>query len=190
MLIHVVVKNESGYDQAIEGLSYNKLQPLEKMPRVLEKLAPLGLGHNKCLRMIQIWIELRASRFFWQEWDTYKVGTTASSESTMHTIHKRLLTPDDFEDCDIDAIILDNLNARITGLQNATTPENRKRAKIKVKRALPEGFLQKRMVNLNYEVVRNMILQRKNHELPHWQEFILGVLSQLEHPELLPKIEG
>lgn len=185
MSVEVNIINEFGYEIALEGLSYNHLQPIERMPKVLEKLSSMGGGHDKVLRMIQVWMTLRCPRFFWQEFDTYKIGTTASSESTMHSIHKRLLLPTDFDDNIIDSSVLESLNAMVVNLQVANDPYEKQEALIRLKRALPEGFMQKRMVNLNYAVLRNIIAQRSTHKLPHWQQFVSQVFNQIEHPELL-----
>lgn len=182
----VTVVNECGYSEAIQGLSYNKEQPIDKMYRVLEKLAPLDKGHNKVLRMIQVWLEMTAPRFFWQEFDTYKIGTTASSQSTMHSIHKRLLSEDDFDNKIITHETLELLNSFIKDLQEEENVQFRNSLLLKIKQVLPEAYLQKRMVNLNYATLRNIILQRKTHRLPHWQEFIFQIKNQLEHSELLP----
>ena len=58
---------------------------------------------------------------------------------------------------------------------------------VEVKQKLPEGFLQRRLWVINYKCLRNIILQRRTHRLPHWHMFIKAVLLQVEHPELLPK---
>jgi hypothetical protein len=59
---------------------------------------------------------------------------------------------------------------------------------IAVKKRLPEGFLQTRMWCMNYKTLRNIILQRRTHRLPHWKEFIRQTLEQVENPELLPEL--
>ena len=59
-----------------------------------------------------------------------------------------------------------------------------------VKKRLPEGFLQTRMWCMSYRTLRNIILQRRSHRLPHWKEFIRQTLDQLDHPELLPPLSA
>ena len=59
---------------------------------------------------------------------------------------------------------------------------------IGVKKRLPEGFLQTRMWCMNYKTLRNVILQRRSHRLPHWKDFIRQTLDIVEHPELLPNL--
>ena len=132
-------------------------------------------GHNKFLESIQVWIDLKAPRFFWQEFDTYRVGITKQSEATMHTLLKRPLTQDDFE-YPIEGDYLKFLNNRI---QSGDTPI------AMLKSDLPEGFLQRRIVNLNYKVIRHIILQRREHKLPQWRKFCSFMLENLNHSEFL-----
>ena len=71
---------------------------LNKLSASAHKLAGLDGGHNKFLESIVVWIDITAPRYFWSQFDTYRVGTSKQSESTMHTIMKRHLTKDDFSD--------------------------------------------------------------------------------------------
>lgn len=176
--IDVGILCEEGYAPALIGLSYNKNQTFEKMKDVAVKLSDKDGGHNKFLEQIIVWMSVRAPRYWWQEADTFRLSSK-SSQSTMHTILKNELTMDNFECKDIDGIDLKYLN---TLLNNKEL--------VKLKRKLPEGFMQQRMWMMSYKTLRNIILQRRNHRLPHWKEFISKVLSQVNHPELLPKLEG
>jgi hypothetical protein len=60
---------------------------------------------------------------------------------------------------------------------------------VELKSLVPEGFLQRRVMCFNYKTIRNMILQRRNHRLPHWPDFLSSMLEQIDHPELLPEVE-
>lgn len=171
--VEVKKLNECGYDEALYGISLNKNQPIENMARVAQKLCDKDGGHNKFLEHIVVWLEIRAPRYIWQEFDTYRVGVSKSSESTMHTILKRPLTQEDFSS-PIGFWQLRRLNKLI-----------RNREFLKLKDELPEGFLQRRMVCVNYKSLRNIINQRKTHRLPHWKMMIELIISQLDHPELL-----
>jgi len=146
-----------------------------RLTKICEKCAQRGNGEDKFLRMIQIWADITAPRFWWAEFDTYKVGTVALSESTMHTLGKRQLTPEDFE-TPIPAIELDTLNSALRS-DNAIDFN---------KGMLPEGFLQRRIVNFNYAVFANMIRQRRNHRLPQWRYFLNKVYYSLPFLEVLP----
>jgi hypothetical protein len=150
----------------------------EQYPKAIKRaelLAGKGAGHDKFLRQIQLWIDIEASRAWWSEFDTYKVGTVANSESTMHKLAKRQPTIDDFEDgshlvvvnafCAIWRAHKDDINI--------------------IKMNLPEGYLQRRMVTMNYANLRNIIEQRTGHRLKLWGVFIDAVVAQVEHPELL-----
>ena len=147
-----------------------------RLTKICEKCARRGNGEDKFLRMIQIWADVTAPRFWWAEFDTYKVGTVALSESTMHTLGKRPLAQEDF-DGGLPIVLLDLLNAR------TCTPCYTIEAK---KELLPESFLQRRIVNFNYAVFANMIRQRRNHRLPQWHYFLNKVYYTLPIQEFLP----
>lgn len=122
-------------------------------------LAAAGTEHRKYLRMIQVWADVTAPRYWWTEFDTYKVGVTRNSCSTMNDIRKR-----DFSDKDFAKTLpdgwLDTLNhVRVFG----TLAE--------VKAMLPEGYLQTATINANYEALLTMWRQRKGHRLHEWREF-------------------
>jgi len=175
----VEIINEDGCEQALLGisLSYDNTFELDKQYKVALKLAKKDGGHNKFLESIQVWIDITAPRYWWQQFDTYRVGTTKQSGSTMHTIMRRNLHQDDFEK-PIYLGTLDHLNHLI-----------RIKDFDQLKNELPEGFLQRRIVGTNYKVLRNMILQRGTHKLKEWQFFLYTVRSQVEHKGFLPKIK-
>lgn len=147
-----------------------------RLTKICAKCAQRGNGEDKFLRMIQIWADVTAPRFWWAEFDTYKVGTVALSESTMHTLGKRPLEQEDFEG-GLPIVLLDLLNAR------TCTPGYTIEAK---KELLPESFLQRRIVNFNYAVFANMIRQRRNHRLPQWHYFLNKIYYALPMVEFLP----
>ena len=135
-------------------------------------LIAAGPSHRKFMRMITVTVDITAPRYWWIEFDTYKIGTVANSESTMHTIHEKLLTKDDFSEISDD--MLDIVNKYIVEYQKNRNKKNLR----KLKAHLPEGFLQKRTVLLNYENIITMFDQRKNHPLSEWNtDFVNWVLS-------------
>ena len=167
---------EAGYRSAMIGLSFNKDQDINNMPKVALGLSTHDGGHNKFLEQIIIWMVVRAPRYWWQEADTYRLSSK-SSQSTMHTILKNTLSPSNFECNDVHCVNIEYLNSLIDNNELVI-----------LKRKLPEGFMQKRMWMISYKTLRNMILQRRNHRLPHWKKFISDILSQVKNPELLPKL--
>jgi hypothetical protein len=170
----VKVLQEAGYEMALLGLSFNKKQPLDRMPKVAEKLAPMNGGHSKFLESIYLWIDIKAPRDFWQEADTYRVGSSKQSESTMYNLMKADLTQADFS-IDIPEFYLEMLNM-----------ERKHGSLFRLKKLLPEGYLQRRLWCINYKTLSNIISQRSSHRLPEWKIFITNVISQVKYPELLP----
>jgi hypothetical protein len=144
-----------------------------RLVQVAKRLAPMGRGHNKFLESIQVWLEIQAPRYVWQDLDTYRVGVTKQSEATNHTIMKRELRQSDFETM-IPEHFLHEINKRIE-LKDF----------IGVKNILPESFLQKRIVNTNYKCLQNIIEQRKEHRLPQFKLLCKYLLSNLKYKDLL-----
>ncbi len=171
MNVHII--EEHGYSSALLGLCLSYNRDPERMSAVAEKLRFKGDGHNKFLETITVWMDIDAPRYFWQQFDTYRIGVTKQSESTMHTMTTRPLQQEDFEH-PIPAAHLQHLNALIAEEQWQS-----------VKHDLPESFLQRRVVCLNYMILQRMIRQRRTHRLAEWRTFIDEVLRQTEHPELL-----
>jgi hypothetical protein len=187
--MEVKVLEEAGYDQALRGMAYSyKDRSLEsslwwegqreKGVRRAEALSNKDGGHNKFLESIQVWIDVEGSRAFWSEFDTYRVGTTKQSESTMHTLSKRAPTFEDFEVGTPHSIILAFMQCWVDYNRDVTA----------LKQSLPEGFLQRRIVCTNYKVLRNIIAQRTGHRYKWWDVFINEVVSQLQHPTLVTTI--
>lgn len=148
-----------------------------RLTKICAKCTQRGNGEDKFLRMIQIWADVTAPRFWWAEFDTYKVGTVALSESTMHTLGKRPLAQEDFEQ-GLPIEFMDWLNTYISADCSIELK----------KRFLPEGFLQRRIVNFSYAVFANMIRQRRNHRLPEWRYFLGNTYYALPMQEFLPPL--
>jgi len=165
--------NECGYDEAMIGLSLSYGKKPDGMHQVASKLASKGDGHNKFLESMVVWLDIIAPRYWWQQFDTYRIGITKQSASTMHTLMNRELTQADFQIA-IDYGTLEHLNYLITTKQFDL-----------LKNELPEGFLQRRIVCLNYKTLRNIIKQRKTHKLVEWQMFIKNVLEDVQYPWFL-----
>lgn len=171
---------KDNYEDNIEGFVLG-----EEDKKLAQTLTKAGSEHYKFLRSIQVWFELDAPRYMWSEFDTYKFHTSNSC-STMHTIHKRKLTQDDFEE-PINSEWLDRLNYVI-----GERTENRIDSDTfihTIKNSLPEGFLQKRSINTNYAELLNQYQQRKNHRLQCWREYCKFIES-LPYFKQLIGLEG
>ena len=142
------------------------------------KLIKAGSDHRKFMRQIMVWWNISIPRYVWQELDTYKVATVRNSCSTMHKLGHRDLTPEDFQDGDVDPLTLDLQNAmgdcyRNKLIYTVAHGEEEKEYKgndllVYMKRRLPEGFLQMATYSFSYETALNMYRARHNHRMPEW----------------------
>ena len=154
------------------------------------KLIKGGGEHRKFLRQIFVSVDITAPLYWWKEFDTYKVGTTANSTSTMHKLASTPITPECFEtddfdpdfviytcdagDNDVDYTANDLLETFIEHLERLRHKYNEtkdKRYWKELVRLLPNGWLQTRTVTMNYENLRNMYHQREYHKLTEWHSF-------------------
>jgi hypothetical protein len=153
------------------------------------KLVTAGSAHAKFRRMIGVWADITAPRYWWIEWDTYKVSTVSNSESTMHCIHQKPFELDDFSHEKMDEATVYCLNCLVKSLnviREKYLENNDKDTWYQMIQLLPQSYNQKRTVYLNYEVLANMYRLRKNHKLDEWRtlcdwiktlpysEFIIG----------------
>ena len=170
------------YKQFVAGKFFNNKEepsPYRKMLDRAAKLAPMDKGHNKVLESMTVHFMVRAPRYWWQEFDTYRVGMTKQSESTMHTLSKRVTTPEDYEPGTPHKLIAE-VNGAIQGFGEDNGPDL-----VTLKKILPEGFLQRRVMCSNYKTLRHICLQRKNHRLPHWKKFLNDMTAQLSFGYML-----
>lgn len=144
------------------------------------RLAHAGSDHRKFLRQIFVSVDITAPLYWWKEFDTYKVGTVANSCSTMHKIHSKEFTREDFS-CDrLTPEALDALDALIAFLE----VERKKFVETKDKapwhnmiQLLPSSFNQMRTVTLNYENLISIYYARKSHKLPEWHTLCDWIMS-------------
>lgn len=178
--------SEYGLEEAALGFSLSYNSNPERAKQIFPKYAHGIPGEGKFLESIITYWDIDAPRYFWSEADTYRVGSTKQSESTIHTITKRLLTQDDFE-TPIFQCTLICLNELIDEFQNSTDKIRKQVLFEGIKNNLPEGFLQRRIWMLSYKTIQNIIYQRSNHKLRQWHYFIDVILSSVEHKEYIIK---
>ncbi len=171
--------------------------------KLMTQLRNAGTDHRKFMRMITVYVDITAPLYWWKEFDTYKVGTVANSCSTMHKIHEKELTLEDFscEHLDDDCMAaevscgdhfdplssLDILKLMISGLnywRRRYLATKNKDDWWQMIQLLPSSYNQKRTVMLNYEVLANMYKSRKEHKLDEWREFCKWI-SSLPYSELI-----
>lgn len=138
-------------------------------------------AEKKFMESIAIWIFIQASRDFWSEFDTYR-NMTKQSSSTMHTLDKRPVDKDDFED-GVSILAIQAFNLKLEEYKDSESP-NFKDVSI-LKKNLPEGWLQERQIMTSYKELQWIIKQREGHRLREWGVFVDSIKSQIEHPELI-----
>ena len=160
---------------------------------LMTRLRNAGTDHRKFMRMITVYLDITAPLYWWKEFDTYKVGTVANSCSTMHKIHAKEFTLEDFscEHLTAESItfglepIIDILNKnRELYLQWKNIDEEKKTLWWQMIQLLPTSYNQKRTVMLNYEVLANIYKSRRNHKLDEWHTFC-DWISELPYSELI-----
>lgn len=139
--------------------------------KLISSLIKAGPEHRKFLRMIHIQFDINFPRYIWSEFDTYHFNTKNSC-STMHKLlSKDPITLDMFvydkKDETLMSFIIIKLEEIRVEYQETKNVELLKRAK----QLLPEGFLQKRTIDTNYEELLTIYHQRKNHRLDEWKQF-------------------
>lgn len=156
---------------------------------LMQRLIRGGNPHDKFMRQIFVSVDITAPLYWWKEMDQYKVGTTTNSQSTMHKLSTTPITMDCFETDDydgtlkifdnepykedtyIDEIWEDDIYILETIRQRYLETKDKRYWKALI-RKLPESWLQTRTWTANYEVLRNIVHQRKGHKLTEWQQFI------------------
>ena len=181
---------------------------------LMKRLRNTGTDHRKFMRMITVYVDITAPLYWWKEFDTYKVGTVANSCSTMHKIHEKEFTLDDFscehlfkEDdvggmyysataeeeftsIDVLKVIIEALNTyrkTYIAVKADTVSDYDHTPKEywwQMIQLLPSSYNQKRTVMLNYEVLANIYKSRKSHKLDEWKDFCKWI-SSLPYSELI-----
>ena len=138
---------------------------------LMKRLSKAGSDHSKFLRMINVTCDITAPLYWWKEYDTYKVGTVANSCSTMHKIHAKEFELADFSwehlnerSIKVLETVIDELNYN----RNAFIETKDKSYWHQMIQLLSTSYQQKRTVQLNYAVLKNIYFARRNHKLDEW----------------------
>lgn len=131
---------------------------------LLLRLCKGGSPHRKVLRSVHVYSTFTLPLYVWTELDTYKVGTNRHSCSTMHTLGKRKLTVDDFQD----GVILPEVLRELNNLSDNFLATKSFTFRRLMKQHLPSSFLLKSGYEANYEAYINMFKYRKDHRLKEW----------------------
>ena len=160
--------------------------------KLAQSLIRAGSEHRKFMRQIFVSVDITAPLYWWKEFDTYKVGTVANSTSTMHKLASTPITRDCFEMGDFSKLpLFDNSTAweklifDLEKLRKIYNETKDKRYWKELIRLLPESWLQKRTVTMNYENIYAMIRQRKNHKLSEWSKSFIKWAESLPYAKEL-----
>ena len=138
------------------------------------RLRKAGSDHRKFLRQIFVSVDITAPLYWWKEYDTYKVSTVANSTSTMHKIHSKPFSMDDFSTDHLTADSLAFMETVVERLEQVRLKymETKSRADwYDLIQLLPSSYNQMRTCSFNYETLVNIYYARKNHKLAEWHEF-------------------
>lgn len=139
---------------------------------LMKTLIKSGTEHRKFLRMIHVQMDIEAPLYWWKEFETYKIGTVSNSCSTMHKIHSKEFTVDDFSHEHLDRFSTEVLGWTIKALNGSREDYMKSKSKDdwwQMIQLLPSSYNQLRTVDLNYEVLLNQYFQRKDHKLDEWR---------------------
>ncbi len=135
------------------------------------RLCRAGSDHRKFLRMIFVSVDITAPLYWWKEFDTYKIATVSNSCSTMHKIHSKEFTREDFSFdklSDKSLAYMDSLIAYMEQLRKEYLEKKDKQTWYNLIQLLPSSYNQMRTITLNYENLRGMYYSRKDHKLDEW----------------------
>jgi hypothetical protein len=211
-MIKVNILSESGYIESLLGLGLSHgitmdytfeefasdRDLVKRMSNIANKLAFKGKGESKFLETINVIVDVTAPIYFWQEFDTYRVGISKQSSSTMHT----LLKENDISSEMIDEISKDNIfdeiledkiknyylacESIIKDIKNSDM--NIADKKRFAKKILPSTWKQRRIISTNYKTLQNIYQQRENHQLVEWREFCQYLKYNLKHTDYIDEI--
>ena len=166
--------------------------------KLAKQLVKAGTDHSKFMRMITVTLDIIAPMYWWKEASTYKVGTVRNSCSTMHTIHKKEFTLDDFShehltDCyDSNGQLCCEFGWTLECLINDLNAVRELYLETKDKKywwqmiqLLPSSYNQRSTVQLNYAVLRNIYHARKDHKLDEWKIFCKWIEEELPYSKLI-----
>jgi hypothetical protein len=200
----------NSWDKSDSIVDYTGLYEIgENDLKLMKNLVKAGTDHSKFMRMINVTVDITAPMYWWKEFDTYKVGTVRNSCSTMHKIHSKEFTLDDFS-CEHLSQYEDDMWLEVTDASQESklifdavevltlTIHALNRARdlyIETKekkywwqmiQLLPSSYNQRATVQMNYAVLRSIYhSERRTHKLDEWREGFMRWIETLPYSELI-----
>lgn len=147
---------------------------------LMRRLVAAGPEHRKFMRQIFVSMDITAPLYWWKEFDTYKVGTTANSCSTMHKLTAKRFTLEDFSTDHIEpecTHVITTVIAALNEMRDEYLKTNDKGLWYTMVQLLPSSYNQRRTVTMTYENAFNIIQQRSGHKLQEWLDFVNVLLG-------------
>jgi hypothetical protein len=179
----------NSWHKSDSDFTFDILEMGENDYNLMKRLRNAGVDHRKFMRMITVYMDIECPLYWWKEFDTYKISTVTNSCSTMHKIHAKEFTLDDFShehlsdfnrNVVLDGVIIKQLNKE----RECYIETKDKEYWWQMIQLLPSSYNQKRTILLNYEVLANMYKSRKNHKLDEWRNFC-DWIKTLPYSELI-----
>lgn len=179
----------NSWHKSDSDFTFDILEMGENDYNLMKRLRNAGVDHRKFMRMITVYMDIECPLYWWKEFDTYKISTVTNSCSTMHKIHAKEFTLDDFShehlsdfnrNVILDGVIIKQLNKE----RECYLETKDKEYWWQMIQLLPSSYNQKRTILLNYEVLANMYKSRKNHKLDEWRNFC-DWIKTLPYSELI-----
>lgn len=144
------------------------------------RLRKAGSDHRKFIRQIFVSVDITAPLYWWKEYDTYKVATVANSTSTMHKIHSKPFSVDDFSHDHMSEDALAFMRTTVDKLEEIRLRYMEHKSKddwYDLIQLLPSSYHQMRTCTFNYETLVNIYYARKSHKLAEWHEMCRWIES-------------
>lgn len=150
---------------------------------LLQRLYKAGVEHRTYARLIQVWMDVTAALYWWKEADRYTIGKSQVSTSTMHKIHSKEFTVDDFSCEHLTTHALNEFKNYLSTMnfyRDKYLKSKNKEDWWQMIQMLPSSYNQKRTINMSYEVVFKIIKERTGHKLDEWNDFV-AILKDLPY---------
>lgn len=178
----------NSWDKSDTFVDYDLVLLGKKDKELMKRLVHAGPSHRKFLRQIFVSVDITAPLYWWKQFDTYKIGITPNSCSTMHKIQDKEFTLDDFSVEHLNDDVLNkpfkDIISCLNFFRQLYIQDHDKDNWWQMIQLLPSSYNQKRTVTMNYENLLNIYETRRNHKLDEWKDFCKWI-ERLPNAELI-----
>lgn len=178
----------NSWDKSDTFVDYDLVLLGKRDKELMKRLVHAGPSHRKFLRQIFVSVDITAPLYWWKQFDTYKIGITSNSCSTMHKIQDKEFTLDDFSVEHLNDDVLNkpfkDIISCLNFFRQLYIQDHDKDNWWQMIQLLPSSYNQKRTVTMNYENLLNIYETRRNHKLDEWKDFCKWI-ERLPNAELI-----